>query len=264
MSSEEEERKSAARTRRLEDVLPGEMVEGAEGSCYIVRHYLEDFWPGCEDFLSQYKYYFALGGARISPEELPEEMRSFLNADSQKVIYLDIETGGGSEVKIFLIGLMHFADGRFEIKQVFARDLLEERTALIQTQDLINSFEVLVTYNGRVFDIPFLAERARTYGIPFKLTPVHLDLLHQARRCWRGLVPDLRLSTLQVLISGSKLRESFGKEEISHIYDDFVEKKALQRLPEVFGHNAFDLIAMAQIALSLIRGDKHPHQVLEA
>jgi uncharacterized protein YprB with RNaseH-like and TPR domain len=256
MYSEKQEIKSDNKEARQEEALPGEVLKAAEGSCYIVLHHLEDFWPGCEDFLSQYRYYFALGGAQISQEELSPEMRSFLTTEPEKVIYLDIETGGESEVKVFLIGLMHFAEGKFEIKQVFARDLSEEKAVLVRTRDFLNSFEVLVTYNGRIFDIPFLAERAGTYGIPFKLTPVHLDLLVEARRRWRGLIPDLRLSTLQTLISGAKLREPLGKEEISRIYEDFMEKKSLQRLPQVFRHNGFDLIATAQVALSLICGDE--------
>lgn len=263
MVSEEEKRKSLGAGPRLEEIVPGVVVEVAEGECFIARQRLKDFWPGCEDFLSQYKYYLALGGADISESELSQAMHFFLNGDPEKVIYLDIETGGRSGASVFLIGLMHFADGKFEIKQVFARDYSEEKAALVYSQDLINSFDFLVTYNGKVFDIPFLAERARVSGLPFNLKPVHLDLLPEARKCWRGLIPDLRLSTLQVFIQGRKFRDALAKEEIPGIYDDFRKRKTLQRLPEVFRHNAFDLIAMAQLALSLIRGDRLTQQAFE-
>jgi len=183
-------------------------------------------------------------------------MRFFYNGDPEKVIYLDIETGGRSGGSAFLIGLMYFADGKFEIKQAFARDYSEEKAALVYGQGLINSFDVLVTYNGKVFDIPFLAERAAAFALSFDLKPVHLDLLPEARKRWRGLIPDLRLSTVEVLISGCKFRDALAREEISVIYDDFIKTKAPQRLPQVFRHNALDLIAMAQVALSHIRGDE--------
>jgi len=263
MLSEEGKRKSSRGGPLLEEIVPGVAVEVAEGECCVVERRLEDFWPGCEDFLSQYKYYLALGGARICQGELSQEMGVFLNGDPEKVIYLDIETGGRSGTSVFLIGLMHFTDGKFEIKQVFARDYSEEKAALVYSQDLVNSFDVLVTYNGKVFDIPFLAERARVSGLPFNLKPVHLDLLPEARKRWGGLIPDLRLSTLQVLIQGRKFRDALAKEKIPGIYDDFMKRKTLQRLPEVFRHNAFDLIAMAQLALSLICGDRLTQQAFE-
>ena len=58
---------------------------------------------------------------------------------------------------------------------------------------LLRRHPVLVTFNGRSFDAPFLESRLRFHGWFEPLRYAHVDLLHLARRIWRDRLPDFRL-----------------------------------------------------------------------
>ena len=78
---------------------------------------------------------------------------------------LDIETTGLDRVRNHFIlgGLLDLETGTFH--QVFAENTSEEAEALALYMELVRKLDVVVTYNGRHFDLPFLEERARRTGI---------------------------------------------------------------------------------------------------
>jgi len=110
---------------------------------------------------------------------------------------------------------------------------------------------MLVTFNGKSYDAPFLRDRARVHGVSIALPERHLDLLHAARRRWREILPDCRLQTLELRVCRRRRSGDVPGEEVPGLYHDFVRRGDPYRLIPVFHHNMLDVITMAEILRAL-------------
>src|SRR5437667_88389 len=94
-----------------------------------------------------------------------------------KIVILDIETTSleGDAGVLVGVGLMSDA-GRGEYLE--ARRTNEEKALLSKLSKRLESFDVLVTWNGRSFDIPFLTTRLMKHGLDPRsiLRKSHIDL----------------------------------------------------------------------------------------
>ncbi len=84
-------------------------------------------------------------------------------------VFLDIETTGLSRKfnQIYLIGLVHFNHeyNNWHLSQFFAEHIDEEHILLEQVNKYISNFDLIITYNGESFDIPFIKYRSKIYKI---------------------------------------------------------------------------------------------------
>ncbi|MCK4338087.1 MAG: ribonuclease H-like domain-containing protein, partial [Candidatus Aminicenantes bacterium] len=114
----------------------------------------------------------------------------FQNIDLSTALFLDLETtglSGGTGVIPFLIGLGYYRDDKFWVMQYFLNEIGEEEGMLTDLTQFLNDmdFHSIVTYNGKVFDIPLLETRFIINRLPFPLNGLpHLDFLFPARRLW--------------------------------------------------------------------------------
>jgi uncharacterized protein YprB with RNaseH-like and TPR domain len=110
---------------------------------------------------------------------------------------------GGSGTCPFMIGVAASARTAFMCASFFMRDFSEEPSALAALDESLSDVKVLVTYNGKSFDIPLLETRYRLKRArpPFEKL-AHLDLLHGARRLWRFRFESCRLVALENQILG--------------------------------------------------------------
>ena len=121
-------------------------------------------------------------------------------------VFLDTETtglAGGTGTAAFLVGV-GFVDGdRFRVRQYFMRDYHEEAALLHALAEDLARFDRLVTFNGKMFDVPLLEARYRLNRARFPLAAApHLDLLHPARRLWKARLESCRLQSLEAELLG--------------------------------------------------------------
>jgi uncharacterized protein len=94
-----------------------------------------------------------------------------------KIIILDIESTSleGDAGVLIGAGLISVA-GRSEYLE--ARKTSEERSLLLKLGKRLENFDVLVTWNGRSFDLPFLTTRLMKHGLDPRpiLRKSHIDL----------------------------------------------------------------------------------------
>ena len=171
----------------------------------------------------------------------------------ERVLFLDLETGGLSSSPVFLAGTMHWNGSDFVLRQYFARHYGEEATLLAALDQATRGFECLVTFNGKSYDVPFLRDRANVHRVRVGMPPRHLDLLHPARRRWRGTLPDCRLQTLEYRVCRRRRVGDVPGEEVPGLYHDFVRHGDPYRLVPVFHHNLLDVITMSEILAALCR-----------
>lgn len=82
---------------------------------------------------------------------------------------------------------------------------------------------------------------------------LHLDLLHVARRWWRGQVPNFRLQTLERLVCGRRRVDDVAGAEIPRAYHDYVRNGTLEPVRAILHHNALDLVTCLQLLLVLFK-----------
>jgi hypothetical protein len=235
----------------LETVFSGVEVGGGDEAFCHARLDAGEIWSGAGPFLERY-----LGLWRAPPEGWPEGgfrhvARLLHRGPPEGVAYLDLETTGLIGVPLFLVGLMRLDSGGLRVEQYFARDYTEERPLLADLERALRDVGVLVTFNGRSFDVPFLRDRFAVQGIPWTFQGEHLDLLPLCRRRWRGVLENCRLQTIEQAVCGRERVDDTPGSEIPGIYHEYVRTGDARHLGGIFEHNQWDVIAMAEILVAL-------------
>jgi tetratricopeptide (TPR) repeat protein len=165
---------------------------------------------------------------------------------------LDTETSGlagGTGTYVFLVGIGFRIEHGFKLAQIFMRDPSQEPALLAAITQILDSFDTIVTFNGRTFDVPLLNTRHVLNGFtsPFSAMS-HVDLLPLARRLWRNRLPSRALSSLEIEILGlQRTREEVPGWMIPEIYFDYLRNGDARQLEGVFYHNAMDIVSLAAL-----------------
>jgi uncharacterized protein len=259
--------------------LGGRVHETSAGPCVIVeREYAPDHRHGrlrvgdCADHIQAGAAGFSILAA--APSTGPHAGSSPLPATDGQVVFLDIETTGltgGAGTYAFLVGCGWFQGRALQLRQFFMVGHALERALLVVVRERLESCGPLVTYNGKTFDVPvletrFLYNRQRA---PFGEV-LHLDMLHPARRLWRGARPAVSLPgeqsdrcTLSVLERGLFAVQRTADVpgfQIPGRYFAYLRSGDARPLQPVLEHNRLDLLALAALTAraSALLADTHP------
>ena len=146
--------------------------------------------------------------------------------------YLDIETTGLSplDCEITVIGI-HLCRGKnTEFVQLVGRDI-----ASYSILEALSGVDVLYTYNGSRFDLPFIHSR---YGINLAGIFTHHDLMYD---CWRNnLYGGLKAVERQLGIN-RKLTEMDGREAV-RLWWKYVDSFDLDALNMLLEYNKEDVV----------------------
>jgi len=234
----------------LDAIASGREVETPSGRFYLIERHLSEFYDRHEEFLA---CYIEALSRRVPERHQHRDFRRFLRVSREGLLYLDIETGGTIGTPVFLIGTMFERGGSLRIQQLLARDYSEERAIIEHLAAMLDGFDMLVTYNGKTFDIPALVERARANGINFRPLDEHFDLLHEARRRWKRYLRDCRLRTIETRIRGvRRLVGEIPSEAIPRAFENYLKTGNTAPLRDILDHNALDLLSMAHMILTML------------
>jgi uncharacterized protein YprB with RNaseH-like and TPR domain len=167
--------------------------------------------------------------------------------------FVDIETLGIFGRPLILIGLGYFKDGQFQVKQFLLRDFGEEAPALCAFLEEIPDDAVFVSFNGRSFDIPYIADRLAYYGLPPLPSLPHFDLLHPSRRLWKYTIPDCRLGTLESRILQITRDDDLPGALVPEWYCRYMQTHNPGPLVPIVEHNRQDVVSLAFLLTRLVR-----------
>jgi uncharacterized protein YprB with RNaseH-like and TPR domain len=190
---------------------------------------------------------------------------------ASRVVFFDIETtglSGGAGMIAFLAGCGWFEmDGGFTVRQFLLTGPAGERALLELLEGIFAQASLLVTFNGRTFDLPVMDMRwafhrrdTPTLGLP------HFDMLPPARRLWgrvslaerqtrphdaRRYASDERascsLSSLERSVLGFHRLGDVPGFEIPTRYFQFLRTGDAAAIEGVLEHNRHDLISLAAV-----------------
>ncbi len=273
---------------RLEDAVRGLVIGEPERPCFLVERALGEIFDAerAGALNREFEGVWSKGRYVLSDDDRERGWPGVVEGEPSRLLFLDIETLGLASTPVFLVGTMHFevssvggdlcvppvlaeskeetrghtqvapynTSGTFRLRQFFARDYAEERHILAHLAEMMPAFDRIVTFNGKSFDWPYLRDRALYHAVRLADEIEHLDLLHEARRRWRTILPNCQLQTLEYHISRRRRTGDIPGALIPEAYHRYVKTGDASRMADVVHHNALDLITMAELMLFILQG----------
>ena len=190
-----------------------------------------------------------------------------------RTIFIDLETtglSGGAGTLAFLVGCGYFDLGAFQVRQFLLTSHAGERALLAAVADFFDATDLIVTYNGKTFDVPVMETRWTFHRMDMPLDGVpHFDMLHPARRLWKqradaspvmGDEGGCRLSTLERVLFDVQRVGDVGGFEIPGRFFGFVRSGDPRPLEPVLEHNRIDLVSLAAVTARAARLARDGHE----
>lgn len=164
-------------------------------------------------------------------------------------VFLDLETTalGGAGTLPFLAGLGYWAEGKFVVKQFLLEERFAEASMLEKLAPELRS-PLLVTFNGKCFDVPVLRDRFVLSGVgPLPVPGAHLDLYAVARRLGRKPGYSWSLAQCEARYLGFYRTGDISSRAVPALYFMYEREKDESILTPVLRHNLMDVAAMASL-----------------
>ena len=230
--------------RKLVDVLNGSWEKNRQGDCFVVRKFIP----------------FSQKHGAVSLTNFPDlsllsaipALHGIADLPKENLLFIDTETtglSGGAGTYVFLIGVAKYDKGGIQFAQFFLQDPAAELSQLRALEEFVSSSELIVSYNGKSFDLPRIKTRYSFLGYESPFNEMyHIDLLHIARRIWKSHLPGCTLGDLEHHILGLK-RSSLDIPgwQVSEKFFDYLQTGDPEPLQSVFYHNEIDVISLVSL-----------------
>jgi uncharacterized protein YprB with RNaseH-like and TPR domain len=247
---------------RVAEALNGSVHAVGDSACAVFEHAWDSTdWHGRRSigsYAPEADQPIALFDTRVAA--LPEWAR--------RVVFFDVETtglSGGAGMLAFLAGCGWFEDGGFRVRQFLLGSASGERALLAGLASIFDEASLVVTFNGRTFDVPLMETRWAFHrtSSPTDDLP-HFDMLPPARRLW-GRRNDLgsrfvashsettpevvscSLTSLERSVLGFHRVGDVPGVEIPLRYFQFLRTGDAGLIEDVLEHNRLDLLSTAAV-----------------
>ncbi|MCS3921959.1 uncharacterized protein YprB with RNaseH-like and TPR domain [Methanococcus voltae PS] len=178
----------------------------------------------------------------------PNILRASKFHELDDFIVYDIETMGLSNVPIFLFGMSYITEDEIHTKQFFARNISEEAASLYRTVQEINQKNILVTFNGKTFDVPRTRDRLNYYELK-RPEPIqmHYDLRYFSKRAWGNKLENCKLQTVEKELLNEYRKDDVPSYLVPDFYKTYDESKNIGPIVPVITHNKIDVVTSAKI-----------------
>ena len=206
-----------------------------------LKHGRREVQPPHEESLAHF------GWSQISPAELA---------------VLDTETtglSGGVGTVPFLAGIAYFTERSLCVTQYLMTRFEGETPMLKALQVALESRPLVLSYNGKAYDVPLLLGRYRLQRVETTLRRTeHFDLLHPVRRTFKQTWSDCRLGTVERKLFGFQREGDIPGAEIPDVWFRWLKSADRNDLRRVLTHNCHDLVSVALLPDALAEAQHDP------
>ena len=184
-------------------------------------------------------------------------------------LFLDIETLGIIDSPVIIVGIGFFKHDKFKISIYFVREL-EEEIAIYEhlRTKILPNFKCFITYNGKTFDIPYLANRFLYFfdenpmiskeDQPYEKSNTkfhHIDLYHHCRRLFKGRFSNYTLTNMEENLLRLNRDNTLPSNLVGLCYRKYKEnpKRYIGLIKEIVEHNYYDIYSMPLILKKLLK-----------
>ncbi len=171
-------------------------------------------------------------------------------AQPEELLFLDIETTGftARSSYLYLIGCAYYEDGNWCTIQWLAENYEQELDVLKSFFEFASGYRYLVHFNGNQFDLPYITQKCKQYGIEHSFDNVEgIDLYKRISPCkvFLGL-PNCKQKTMEKYL-GLEREDAFSGGELIGVYHDYVKDPSEFARNTLLLHNEDDLKGMLSI-----------------
>ncbi len=187
----------------------------------------------------------------------------------QDFLFLDIETLGIIDSPVIMVGIGFFENDKFKIHILFTREL-EEEIAIYEhlRTKIFPRFKCFITYNGKSFDIPYLANRFLYFFDENPMISIndqpyekrntkfhHIDLYHHCRRLFKGRFNNYTLTNMEENLLNWTRENTLPSNLVGLCYRKYKEnpKRYIGLIKEIVEHNYYDIYSMPLILKILLK-----------
>ena len=213
-----------------------------------------------------------LSGERFSHKSFPQlhsaNLESFeapfntsLDYDLGGFLFFDIETAGtlNTGSPLFTLGSFSKEGNNYKTDVFLVRNPWEEKQGIEHFKKKVSDIKkeygkvTVVTFNGHVFDIPYLEERSIVNRIPgFEFERV--DIMPRFKHKQTETNDKYKLQTYEFNKWGVRRKDIPGKR-IPEVWRNYVSGKDSTLIQDVILHNSLDVITTAHLFVELYKDD---------
>lgn len=246
--------KPSERARKLQAAVGGEIIANDSGEYLLIRRTHSAGYRHGQVSLknalgAKYCLSHAIKGAEAE------------SVASRNLLFFDTETTGlsGAGALAFLAGVGSFTSGGFETRQYLIPDFGDETAMLEALLAEFGENTVIVSYNGRAFDIPLTTDRMILNRVSRKVPHAHhLDLLFTARSLFKRRIGSCSLGNVESEIFGYQREDDIPGYLVPAAYFDWVHEEKTDDLRSAIDHNRQDIVSLALLLATF--GEIHDSQ----
>lgn len=169
-----------------------------------------------------------------------------------QILFIDTETtglSGGAGTYVFLIGAAKYKSDGIHFIQFFLQEPSKEPAQLAALENFSSSIKLIISYNGKSFDLPRIKNRYSFHRWPSPFDNVdHLDLLHIVRRLWNQHLPSCTLGEIEHYLLGvERLSLDIPGWQVSKKFFEYLQTGDPSNLKNIFYHNEIDVISLIRL-----------------
>ena len=192
------------------------------------------------------------GPPDLSFFESHHHLKGISDIPPESFLFIDTETtglSGGAGTYVFLVGAAKYNQDSLEFAQFFLQDPGCESAQLAALESFTANTKVIISYNGKSFDLPRIKTRYQYHGWPEPFEKAyHLDLLHFARRIWKPQLASCTLGDLEKNIIGFERHSlDIPGYKVSEYFYQYLHTQDPSPLESIFYHNEIDVISLAAL-----------------